>query len=213
MLCRGTTTNAVSRYYSGLFTAMHQSEAMWIFFKNRDSLINNPPVAVRVFVGGINTITGSVDVVPGFGRYINVRDGDTEKEGDQDYVTVPPQRWLDGFAASDSTVRLVRSNPAFGPSNSLLGLLVGNSSRRNWTPMRLSNPRSETPTSLGGSNSSSLRPSNVTSKLSIATADSIGWAHHKTQVSVLAIESGSRDTMKSASPTSNVERFGTCSTI
>lgn len=86
---------------------MYQSEAMWMSFTNQNT---SRPVAVRVFSGGVNSLTGLVDLNRTKSRYENV--GRTQEEREdaascQDYVVVPGQPWLDGFASSDRTVRYV----------------------------------------------------------------------------------------------------------
>ncbi|KAG8995286.1 hypothetical protein FRB93_001180 [Tulasnella sp. JGI-2019a] len=67
------------------------------------------PVAIRVFTGGINGLSGQVDLV-----------GDVEQPAkkrktglgmNQDYVVVPDQPWLDGFVSSDSEVRQFVAKP------------------------------------------------------------------------------------------------------
>ncbi|ETI27362.1 hypothetical protein G647_09552 [Cladophialophora carrionii CBS 160.54] len=73
----------------GVFLPLYQREATWIKFDTRSS---PKPFAVRVFVGGINAISGrSWDAPRG--------------KGDQDYITVPPQECLDGIAIDHQTVR------------------------------------------------------------------------------------------------------------
>ncbi|KAI1180306.1 hypothetical protein F4777DRAFT_529622 [Nemania sp. FL0916] len=69
---------------SGIFLTMYQREAMWIDFHAE------LPFAVKVFVGGINAISG-------------LRKG--EAAPDQDYMVVPCQPWLDGIACGNGKVR------------------------------------------------------------------------------------------------------------
>ncbi|OCL00592.1 uncharacterized protein K441DRAFT_105597 [Cenococcum geophilum 1.58] len=79
---------------SGVFFPMYQREAMWISF----TLASWSPIheyAVRVFVGGINVVSGRKWDQP----------ESSEKTRKQDYVIVPPQEHLDGIAVSRDTVR------------------------------------------------------------------------------------------------------------
>ncbi|KAF2404527.1 hypothetical protein EJ06DRAFT_207924 [Trichodelitschia bisporula] len=73
----------------GVFFPMYQREAMWISFEN--GLYQN--FQVKLFVGGVNAISG---------LRFNAAIGPGSK---QDYMVVPPQKWLDGIVAGSDTVR------------------------------------------------------------------------------------------------------------
>ncbi|KAG9022713.1 hypothetical protein FRB95_014284 [Tulasnella sp. JGI-2019a] len=90
----------------GLFVAMYQCEAMWMSFK---AVGGFRPVAVRVFAGGINGLSGQVDLATDGERPAKRRK--TELETAQDYVVVPGQLWLDGFVSSDHEVKQFVAKP------------------------------------------------------------------------------------------------------
>ncbi|EON69991.1 hypothetical protein W97_09257 [Coniosporium apollinis CBS 100218] len=73
---------------SGVFFPMYQREAMWISFEAKSKF------AIRVFVGGINAVSG---------RPWNAPPRTTDAK--QDYIVAPPQEWLDGIAVSKDTVK------------------------------------------------------------------------------------------------------------
>lgn len=70
----------------GVMLPMYQSEAMWI---NLDGVY---PFALKIAAGKVNAVTGE-GWSPGLRRR------------PQDYVTVPQQPWLDGFAVEKGVVR------------------------------------------------------------------------------------------------------------
>lgn len=84
----------------GLFLPMYQREAMWIHFETSDSIARNP-YAIRVFIGGVNGITGE-PMVPDMSTLLKSKNGVPPK---QDYIIVPPQPWLDGVAVAPGIVR------------------------------------------------------------------------------------------------------------
>ena len=79
----------------GMFLPMYQREAMWISF-NSYGMYSGEPYAIRVFVGGVNGITGE-PMVPDMSTLLKARNGVPPK---QDYMVVPPQPWLDGVAVA-----------------------------------------------------------------------------------------------------------------
>lgn len=79
----------------GMFLPMYQREAMWINF-NSCANFTQELYAIRVFVGGVNGITGE-PMVPDMSTILKARNGVPPK---QDYVVVPPQPWLDGVAVA-----------------------------------------------------------------------------------------------------------------
>jgi len=79
----------------GMLLPMYQREAMWISF-NSNAVHAAQPYAIRVFVGGVNGITGE-PMVPDMSTLLKARNGVPIK---QDYVVVPPQPWLDGVAVA-----------------------------------------------------------------------------------------------------------------
>ncbi|KAG9000918.1 hypothetical protein FRB93_012523 [Tulasnella sp. JGI-2019a] len=85
---------------------MYQCEAMWMAFK---AVNNLRPVAIRVFAGGVNGLSGQVDLAKDGERPVKRRK--TELETTQDYVVVPGQLWLDGFVSSDHEVKQFVAKP------------------------------------------------------------------------------------------------------
>ncbi|KAI1426196.1 hypothetical protein F5Y12DRAFT_784121 [Xylaria sp. FL1777] len=83
---------------SGIFFTMYQREAMWINFAAR------LPFAVRVFVGGINAVSGEP---------MDKRRNDVRERGEsaQDYMVVPGQPWLDGIVCEDGKIRQFVAQP------------------------------------------------------------------------------------------------------
>ena len=70
----------------GVVMPMYQSEALWIRFRSRY------PFAVKIGAGKINAVSGE--------------SWKSDLQGDpQDYVVVPGQRWLDGFAVGEGLIR------------------------------------------------------------------------------------------------------------
>lgn len=72
--------------HGGVFLPMYQAEAMWINFRA------SYPMAVKVAAGKINAVTGEPwtnDMSP----------------SPQDYLVVPDQPWLDGFAVRKGSIR------------------------------------------------------------------------------------------------------------
>lgn len=60
-----------------------------------------PPIALRVFAGGVNAISGDVDL-PSASHSEKIATEDTKS---QNYVCIPEQPWLDGFKTSENEVR------------------------------------------------------------------------------------------------------------
>lgn len=69
---------------AAVFVALHDTEALWMSFRH-----NGHPVAVLVGAGGINALTGE-------------KLGTKLVEGN--YLTAPPQPWLDGWKNEDGSV-------------------------------------------------------------------------------------------------------------
>ena len=76
------------RKRGGVVMPMWQAEAMWMHFASR----SNYPFAVKIATGKINAISGE-GWMNGLHR------------NPQDYVVVPDQPWLDGFAVAKGTIR------------------------------------------------------------------------------------------------------------
>lgn len=92
---------------SGVFIPMYQREAMWISFQSR----HWRPNAVKVAAGKINAVSGrpwsqilEAPTKPA-GLGAAFRSAFTTVEPVQDYLTVPPQPWLDGFNTGKGTIR------------------------------------------------------------------------------------------------------------
>ncbi|KAF7559260.1 hypothetical protein G7046_g4892 [Stylonectria norvegica] len=73
----------------GVFFPLYQREAMFVSFR-----ATNDSFAVRPFVGGVNAVSGLLWSTP-----------PSQKSAKQDYVSVPPQRFLDGIAVGQDTVK------------------------------------------------------------------------------------------------------------
>ena len=72
--------------HGGVFTPMYQAEALWINFHG------DYPMAVKIAVGKVNTVTGEA--------------WEEELSGEpQDYLVVPGQPWLDGFCVEKGLIR------------------------------------------------------------------------------------------------------------
>ena len=80
---------------SGVFLPMYQREAMWIQFTARSWR----PNATKVAAGKINAVSGKP-----WGQTLHTPDR-TGREETQDYLTCPPQPWLDGFNTGSGSVR------------------------------------------------------------------------------------------------------------
>lgn len=73
----------------GVMLPMYQSEAMWMSFSSREEY----PFIVKVAAGRINAVTGEEwSLAP-------------RRHPRQDYLPVPGQPWLDGFAVEEGIVR------------------------------------------------------------------------------------------------------------
>ena len=71
---------------------------MWIRFRSQDQF------AIRIFVGGINAISGE-SMVETEQTKTHKADLYAERKCVQDYVVTPSQLWLDGIASTDRCVR------------------------------------------------------------------------------------------------------------
>ena len=78
----------------GIMMPMHRSEAMWINFKggSRRSSGGAYPFAIQVAAGKVNALTG--------GAWSPALCAE-----EQDYVVIPAQPWIDGFAISKGIIR------------------------------------------------------------------------------------------------------------
>lgn len=74
--------------HGGVFLAMYQSEALWINFTG----VSQYPYAIKIAAGKINAVSGET-----------WEDGLSDSP--QDYVVVPEQPWVDGFAISKGVIR------------------------------------------------------------------------------------------------------------
>lgn len=76
--------------HGGVFLPMYQSEAMWVNFNG--SFLHSYPCAIKVAAGKVNAITGAAWET-------------TLVAEPQDYLVVPGQMWLDGFAVAQGLIR------------------------------------------------------------------------------------------------------------
>lgn len=78
--------------HGGVMVPMYQAEALWISFQARTVRERNVqyPFAVKVGTGKISAVTG-----------------DEWERGlrEEDYLVVPPQPWLDGYAVEEDVIR------------------------------------------------------------------------------------------------------------
>eukprot|EP01080_Neovahlkampfia_damariscottae_P009419 gene9419-1626_t len=83
--------------HGGVFIPMYQREAMWMKFNGSEK----SPKAVKVAIGKVNALSGKTW-------------NQNLKKGDNDYVVIPNQPWLDGINAGDGTVRQFVAMPLGG---------------------------------------------------------------------------------------------------
>lgn len=94
------------RKRGGVLMPMYQAEALWLFFQGQY------PFAVKIAAGKINAITGE-EWNPGLNRQ------------PADYLVVPDQPWLDGFAVGKGLVRQFVAMP-LGAGYSVEEQITGN---------------------------------------------------------------------------------------
>ncbi|KAI1755715.1 hypothetical protein F4782DRAFT_486668 [Xylaria castorea] len=82
----------------GVCFPMYQREAMWISFAA------DHPFMIKVYAGGVNAVSGehSSETIETKMRRLDLL---SKNESIQDYVVVPRQPWIDGFAVSPGVVR------------------------------------------------------------------------------------------------------------
>lgn len=78
----------------GVFLPMWQREALWINFTS----IKSKEYAIRVYLGKINAVTGN-------SMMENDCDENISLGGEQDYIVVPGQNWIDGVCVAPGIVR------------------------------------------------------------------------------------------------------------
>jgi len=86
--------SGVPKDWSGYFMPMYIQEAMWINFQRH---YNREPHAVIVGAGSINAVTGKQMKKKG-------KDFEMMLEGQQNYLVVPPQPWIDGWKDKDGKI-------------------------------------------------------------------------------------------------------------
>lgn len=79
----------------GVLMPMYQAEALWLNFPGR---FGKYPVALKVGAGKINAVSGE-----------EWRGG--LHQGPQDYMVIPDQPWLDGFAVGEGVIRQFVATP------------------------------------------------------------------------------------------------------
>ena len=92
---------------NGFFIAMYQREALWLGFDGAEW----KPNAVKVAVGGVNAISGTV-----------WEEGLDDDE--QNYLVCPDQPWLDGINAGDGFVKQFVASP-LGSGSTVEGQITG----------------------------------------------------------------------------------------
>ncbi|KAM0324390.1 hypothetical protein ACHAQA_008172 [Verticillium albo-atrum] len=88
----------------GLFFPMYQCEAMWISFHA------NHPFAIKIYVGGVNAVSGFPMTENDATREKRARMLREDKQI-QDYMVVPEQPWLDGIVSEDGKIRQFVAQP------------------------------------------------------------------------------------------------------
>jgi hypothetical protein len=88
--------------HGGVMLPMYQSEAMWLHFASDVIGMQAPyPFVVKMAAGKIDAVTGAA-----WSQDLGVRP--------QNYVVVPEQPWLDGFAVAKDTIRQFVAIPLGG---------------------------------------------------------------------------------------------------
>ncbi|KIV87468.1 hypothetical protein PV11_03011 [Exophiala sideris] len=82
----------------GIFLPMYQREAMWLNFEA------SGPFAVKIYAGSINVVSGE-PIAESHETKLRRQAFLSRNQCLQDYIVVPGQKWLDGFATSDGVVR------------------------------------------------------------------------------------------------------------
>lgn len=82
----------------GVFFHMYQREAMWIDFSA------NAPFMIKIYCGGVNVVSGehAAESIEAKKRRLKLLE---QGKRIQDYLVVPEQHWIDGFAVKPSVVR------------------------------------------------------------------------------------------------------------
>ncbi|KAI0458075.1 hypothetical protein F5B21DRAFT_38742 [Xylaria acuta] len=82
----------------GVFFPMYQQEAMWISFTA------DHPFMIKIYAGGVNAVSGehNLETIETKMRRLDLV---SKNKSIQDYVVVPRQPWIDGFAVSPGVVR------------------------------------------------------------------------------------------------------------
>ena len=78
--------------HGGVLLPMYQAEAMWIDLSRNGSRSSAYPFAIKIAAGKVNAVSGKAWKEP-------------LKDNPQDYVTIPEQRWLDGFCVQRGLIR------------------------------------------------------------------------------------------------------------
>jgi hypothetical protein len=98
---------------------MAEHEAMYISFADKELpwKSDRAKFAIKVYVGGINAVSGERANEPGIARYRRAK-ALASSTNIQDYVVVPLQKWLDGVAVTPGRVRQFVTTP-FGSGHSV----------------------------------------------------------------------------------------------
>ncbi|KAI1276249.1 hypothetical protein F5Y07DRAFT_408440 [Xylaria sp. FL0933] len=82
----------------GIFFPMYQREAMWVNFTA------DAPFMIKIYAGGVNVVSGEHNSETS-GTLLRRFNRMNMGQRIQDYVVVPQQPWLDGFAVSPGVIR------------------------------------------------------------------------------------------------------------
>ena len=75
-----------------------EREAMWINFRSSGRF------AIKIHLGGINAVSGE-PMIENLGTLLRRSTLKAKGKSLQDYVVTPEQRWIDGIATAEGTVR------------------------------------------------------------------------------------------------------------
>ncbi|KAI0097558.1 hypothetical protein GGR51DRAFT_577988 [Nemania sp. FL0031] len=101
----------------GIFFPMYQREAMWIDFTA------DRPFMIKIYAGGVNVVSGEHSEENAETKNRR-RELISKNKSIQDYIVVPPQPWLDGFAVTPGIVRQFVAMP-LGSGYSVEAQLTG----------------------------------------------------------------------------------------
>ncbi|KAH6868018.1 integral membrane protein [Alternaria rosae] len=133
---------------SGVFFPMYQSEAMWINFSPVQEHMH--PYKIKIYVGGVNVVSAEPALetkATAVRRQVRLGKAPADATAAsplQDYIVVPQQKWIDGVANGDGTVRqfiAMPSNSGTSVEAQITGQEATAGIQIEVTPYKLSSPR------------------------------------------------------------------------